>query len=219
MPKRRKTPEADEQEEEEEEEEEEEDTAEDWEDWPSDEIIHTDLGILRRPEPIPPRILVAGMVAGTDEDIPEGMREGGGINFLVGKRLVAPGSGTYSYPCGLLQSGEKIFTCASRVVHEQTGLRVKAQDIIRTTENVMEGQHYVTIFVFCGFPKEEDKKNLSMDNPEGTDWHWSTITEEDTSKMRRGKEPSKPVFAPLVDLYDHNKIRYIDWDREPGIYV
>ncbi|KAI0556169.1 hypothetical protein F4679DRAFT_578290 [Xylaria curta] len=181
--------------------------------------IQTDLGLLRCPEPLPPRILVAAMVAGSDDDIPEGMPEGGGINFLVGKRLVAPGSGTYSYPCGLLRSGEKIFTCASRVVREQTGLEVEAQAIIRTTENVMEGEHYVTIFVFCGDPEEEDKKNLSMDNPEGTDWHWSTVTKEDTYKMRRGEEPSKPVFAPLIDLYDEKKTRYIDWDREPGIYV
>ncbi|KAI0183096.1 hypothetical protein EV127DRAFT_475427 [Xylaria flabelliformis] len=181
--------------------------------------IQTDLGLLRCPEPLPPRILVAGMVPGHDNDIPEGMPKQGGINFLVGKRLVAPGSGTYSYPCGLLQSGEKIFTCASRVVREQTGLEVKAQDIIRTTENVMEGEHYVTIFVFCDEPEEQDKKNLSMDNPEGTDWHWSTVTEKDTGKMREGKEPSKPVFAPLVDLYDDKKTRYIDWDREPGIDI
>ncbi|KAI1127291.1 hypothetical protein F5Y10DRAFT_292895 [Nemania abortiva] len=178
----------------------------------------TELGLLQGPKSSPPRILVAGMVGGCDDDIPEGMPEGGGINFLVGKRLVAPGSGTWSYPCGLLQSGERIFTCASRIVREQTGLEATAEDIIRTTENVIEGEHYVTLFVFCGFPA--DKKLLSMDNnAEWTDWHWSTLTKDDARKMSRGKKPGKPVFAPLVSLYDENETRYIDWDREPGIRI
>ncbi|KAI8944312.1 hypothetical protein F4801DRAFT_599984 [Xylaria longipes] len=179
--------------------------------------IQTDLGLLRRPEPAVPRILVAGMVGGCDDDIPEGMPESHGINFLVGKRLVAPDSGTWSYPCGLLQSGERILKCASRIVREQTGLEVKAEAIIRTTENVIEGEHYVTFFVFCGFPGEP--KQLSMDNPEWTDWHWSTLTEEDAEKMSCGEKPGKPVFAPLVNLYDEEKTRSIDWDREPGIQI
>ncbi|KAI0451325.1 hypothetical protein F5B21DRAFT_487584 [Xylaria acuta] len=179
--------------------------------------MNAELGLLRRPEPAAPRILVAGMVAGTDTDIPEGMPKSRGINFLVGKRLVAPGSGTWSYPCGLLHGGERILTCASRIVREQTGLEVTAEDIIRTTENVIEGEHYVTFFVFCGFPA--DQTQLSMDKPEGTDWHWSTLTEEDAEKMRCGEEPGKPVFAPLVNLYDEQETRSIDWDREPGINI
>ncbi|KAI1284003.1 hypothetical protein F5Y07DRAFT_393939 [Xylaria sp. FL0933] len=155
--------------------------------------IQTDLGILRCPEPAAPRILVAGMVAGTDEDIPEGMDESGGINFLVGKRLVAPGSGTLSYPCGLLQSGEKIQTCASRVVLEQTGLIVKPEAIVRTTEN--------------------------HNHAEWEKWHWSTLEEQNVHAMIRGKEVDEPVFDPLVNLYDEIKTRSIDWDREPGVYV
>ncbi|KAI1353617.1 hypothetical protein F5Y01DRAFT_276660 [Xylaria sp. FL0043] len=180
--------------------------------------IQTDLGLLRRPEPAAPRILVAGMVAGTDEDIPEGMDGSGGINFLVGKRLVAPGSGTLSYPCGILQSGEKIQTCASRVVLEQTGLVVKPEAIVRTTENVMEGEHYVTFFVFCGFP--EDKTPIKTHNhAEWENWHWSTLEEQKVHATIRGEEVYEPVFDPLVNLYDESKTRSIDWDREPGVYV
>ncbi|KAI0535607.1 hypothetical protein GGR58DRAFT_478385 [Xylaria digitata] len=180
--------------------------------------IQTELGLLRRPEPAIPRILVAGMVGGYDDNIPEGMPKSRGINFLVGKRLVAPGSGTWSYPCGLLQSGERILAGASRIVREQTGLEVTGEDIIRTTENVMEGEHYVTLFVFCGFP--DDKKQLSThNNVEWTDWHWSTLTEKDTEKIIYGEEPGKPIFAPLVNLYDDEETRPIDWGREPGIQI
>ncbi|KAI0813226.1 hypothetical protein GGR55DRAFT_676876 [Xylaria sp. FL0064] len=149
--------------------------------------IYLTLGLLRRPEPAAPRILVAGMVAGTGRDIPDDMDGSGGINFLVGKRLVAPGSGTLSYPCGILQSGEKIQTCASRVVLEQTGLVVKPEAIHNHAE--WEG------------------------------WHWSTLEEQNACAMICGEEVAEPVFDPLVNLYDENKTRSIDWDREPGVYV
>ncbi|KAI1299910.1 hypothetical protein F5Y03DRAFT_365117 [Xylaria venustula] len=109
-------------------------------------------------------------------------------------------------------------TCASRVVGEQTGLEVEGEDIIRTTENVIEGEHYVILFVFCGFP--DDKKQLSTENnPELTDWRWSTHIQQDAVKESRGKKPGKPVFAPLVSLYDKGETRCIDWDREPGITI
>ncbi|KAI0415328.1 hypothetical protein F5X98DRAFT_376925 [Xylaria grammica] len=180
--------------------------------------IETELGLLCGPASAPPRILVAGMVGGDDTCIPEDMPPSRGINFLVGKRLVAPGSGTWSYPCGLIQSGERILTCAARIVREQTGLDVTGEDIIRTTENVMDGEHYVTVFVFCGFPSGGQKPSMDK-NPEWADWHWSTVIDEDAMDMSRGEEPGKPVFAPVVSLYDSSETRSIDWDREPGISI
>ncbi|RWA05636.1 hypothetical protein EKO27_g9467 [Xylaria grammica] len=201
--------------------------------------IETEIGLLRGPASAPPRILVAGMVGGDDTCIPEDMPPSGGLNFLVGKRLVAPGSGTWSYPCGLIQSGERILTCAARIVREQTGLDVTGEDIIRTTENVMDGEHYVTVFVFCGFPSGGQKPSMVRNvaslilviivtnqtdcgqdkNPEWADWHWSTVIYKDAVDMSCGKEPGKPVFAPVVSLYDSSETRPIDWDREPGISI
>lgn len=35
--------------------------------------------------------------------------------------------------------------------------------------------------------------------------------------MIYGEDPKEPLFAPLVSLYDEEKTRYINWDREPGI--
>ncbi|KAI0408041.1 hypothetical protein F4802DRAFT_550296 [Xylaria palmicola] len=180
--------------------------------------IQSDLGLLRLPDLPGPQVLVAGMVGGDDSDIPKGMPKSRGINFLVGKRLVAPGSGTYSYPCGRLQSGEPILACASRIVREQTSLKVEAEATIRTTENVIEGEHFITFFVFCGFPDGEDQ--LKKDNhTEGEDWHWSTLIEEDAIAVSRGEKPGKPVFAPPVNLWDSHITRDIDWDREPGIRI
>ncbi|KAI1420150.1 hypothetical protein F5Y12DRAFT_774376 [Xylaria sp. FL1777] len=178
--------------------------------------IEEELGLLRCPDPIGPRILVAAMVGGDNSFIPEGMRKSTEINFLVGKRLVSPGFGTWSYPCGLLERGERIMTCAFRVVFKQTRLQVEPELILRTTENVTEGEHYITIFVFCGLPAD-DKKRVEKFDRESTGWHWSTLTKEDAEKMRRGEEPGKPVFAPLVTLYDEEETRSIDWETEPGI--
>ncbi|KAI0427347.1 hypothetical protein F5Y09DRAFT_34419 [Xylaria sp. FL1042] len=157
------------------------------------------------------------MVGGDDSYLSEDMPESGGINFLVGKRLVALGAGTWSYPCGLLQSGERILTCASRIVREQTGLEVTAQQIVRPTERVIRGEHYVTLFVFCGFPA--DRKSLTDNNAEWRDWHWSTYTKEDAVAMSRYEKVDEPVFGPLIDLYDTQKTREIDWDREPGLSI
>ncbi|KAI1332002.1 hypothetical protein F5Y16DRAFT_358300 [Xylariaceae sp. FL0255] len=165
------------------------------------------------------KILVAGMVAGTDEDIPEGMYKSGGICFLLGKRLTAPEPDTWSYPCGLLKNGELIFDCANRIVKEQTGLEVNAEEIIRTTQNFIEGAHYITFFVFCGFPKGEYPSGKVWNHDsQWAEWHWDAEERHFHAKdMIKGKKPSKVLFAPLVNLWDETKTRYIDWDREPGI--
>lgn len=34
-------------------------------------------------------------------------------------------------------------------MREQTGLEVEAEEIIRTTEDAIEGEHYITLFVYC----------------------------------------------------------------------
>lgn len=48
-------------------------------------------------------------------------------------------------------------TCASHIMREQTGLEVTAEVVTRTTENFIEGEHCITLFVLCGFPTGENK--------------------------------------------------------------
>jgi ADP-ribose pyrophosphatase YjhB (NUDIX family) len=65
-------------------------------------------------------------------------------------------TGTWAVPGGHLEFGESHFTCAEREVMEETGLQVKAKNVVAVTSDVFKGEgpgdktkHYVTLFVEC----------------------------------------------------------------------
>lgn len=68
--------------------------------------------------------------------------------FLLGRRIGAHGADTWSVPGGHLDHGEGSTECAARETREETGLDLAfRQWPAGISECVVEGLHYVTIFV------------------------------------------------------------------------
>ncbi|HJW97333.1 MAG TPA: NUDIX hydrolase [archaeon] len=72
---------------------------------------------------------------------------------LMGKRKNAHGKGSWCFPGGHLEFGEKIEDCARREVLEETGLKIKSMKIKAFTNDFFrkENKHYVTLYVVADF--------------------------------------------------------------------
>ncbi len=76
-----------------------------------------------------------------------------------------------------MENGESLYETAIREVKEETGLHVAPRDFdtIRqewfVTNNIIEGKHYVGLFVVCDWVSGEPK-NLEPKKNEG--WEWVT---------------------------------------------
>lgn len=87
--------------------------------------------------------------------------------ILLGNRIFNR-KNTYCVPGGHLEFGETIRACAVREVREETGLKIKLEDIIGVHENNISGKHYVILCFkaewVSGIPKNLENKN--------TNWKW-----------------------------------------------
>jgi len=111
-----------------------------------------------------------------------------GENVLLGKRIGAHGSGTWSFPGGHLEFGEDVFGCAVREVYEETGLAIK--NLIRGpyTNDVLEVEqkHYITLFVVGDYGSGMVKV-CEPDKCEEWKWYtWDNLPQ--------------PLFLPIVHL-------------------
>ncbi|KAF2261561.1 hypothetical protein CC78DRAFT_347784 [Lojkania enalia] len=128
-------------------------------------------------------------------------------NIVMGERTGSHGAGTLQCPGGHLEYGESFAECARREVLEETGLEVGEIKFLTATNDVMEeSKHYVTIFVTCvitGEKKEpeplEPHKCARWDwIPWSQMWEWAKLQ---AMAEREGKEVTKRMFRPLVNLY------------------
>ena len=115
--------------------------------------------------------------------------------ILVGKRRGSHGSGTWQLPGGHLDHGEEWANCAARECLEETGLRVDPGTgrHVATANNVIEGRHYVTLFVRfdvdmvdVGKPRVEEPDKCEC-------WEWVAYSHE---------QVPRPRLPPLQDLLD-----------------
>ncbi len=92
--------------------------------------------------------------------------------ILLGKRKGSHGEGTWSFPGGHLEFGEKVSECAKRETLEETGLDIKnVSEIKTTTEDFFEAEqkHYITLYVFADYISGEAK---IMEPNKCTEWGW-----------------------------------------------
>lgn len=90
---------------------------------------------------------------------------------LFGKRKNAHGEGSWCFPGGHLERGEKIEDCAKREVMEETGLSIKNLRFGPYTNDIFkkEDKHYVTLFVIADY----DSGELKLMEPERCErWDW-----------------------------------------------
>ncbi len=91
---------------------------------------------------------------------------------LLGKRKNSHGTGTWATPGGHLEFGETPIQCAKRELLEETGLIAHMCTQGSWTNDLIDGNHYVTLFVtvtdFEGIPQL-----LEPHKCEG--WRWFPI--------------------------------------------
>lgn len=115
------------------------------------------------------------------------------------RRVLTTALGTHALPGGHLEQGESFEGCASREVHEETGLSVHDIRFLTATNSVFKenGKHYVTIFMTAiADPAingcEPEAELTEPDKCEG--WMWQSFEE------MHAMENTAKLFQPLLDL-------------------
>jgi len=124
---------------------------------------------------------------------------------LLGRRLGAHGSGTWSFPGGHIKHGETLSTAVRRELAEETGLKVGE---LRTHPHCPfvntvfhdEGKHYVTLFFQGQFIGGEPRV---LEPDKCSEWHWFDVH----------YLPS-PLFEPVQQLFEFLRARESILERE-----
>jgi 8-oxo-dGTP diphosphatase len=67
--------------------------------------------------------------------------------ILMGLRKGKRGGGTWSLPGGHLEPDESFGECAAREALEETGFKVRPEEVITVSNDIFDGTHYVTVGV------------------------------------------------------------------------
>jgi len=108
--------------------------------------------------------------------------------ILLGKRKGTHGEGSWAFPGGHLEFGERLEDCAKREVMEETGITIKNIKKLTFTNDIFkeENKHYITIFMTANHDSGEP---MIMEPEKCECWEWY-----DWNNM-----PS-PLFLPIENL-------------------
>lgn len=109
----------------------------------------------------------------------------GGL-VLLGQRRGSLGAGTWALPGGHLEPGESVAECARREAREETGLALEEVIAGPYSSDLIEGRHYVTLFVVARSPDGEPRL---LEPEKCSEWRWC-----------RWSELPEPLFQPLASI-------------------
>lgn len=101
-----------------------------------------------------------------------------GGRVLLGRRRGAHGAGTYAFPGGKVDPGERPADAVIRELREETGLVVAEPRPITWTSDIFdaEGLHYVTLHHLVEVDSRAEPLLLEPEKCEGWDWYsWSEL--------------------------------------------
>lgn len=115
---------------------------------------------------------------------------------LMGLRRGSHGHGTWSFPGGHIEFGEDPSEAASREVFEETGLKIRPEDMSRLdwTNDYFEdlGLHYITIYYTVDLGSVDFEGEVALMEPTKCDrWEWF-------------HEPPGELFLPIRNLLNQN---------------
>ena len=106
--------------------------------------------------------------------------------ILLGKRRNSHGEGSWAFPGGHLEFGETVEDCASRELLEETGLTALELKKGPWVSNIIDGKHYITLFVYV----DKFSGDLALNEPEKCEeWIWFSSPDLPT-----------PLFPPIESL-------------------
>lgn len=108
--------------------------------------------------------------------------------ILLGKRKNAHGEGTWAFPGGHLEFGERVLDCAKREVYEEVGIKINNLEHGPYTEDVFkkENKHYITLFIISDYESGE-VKIMEPEKCESWEWFsWNNLPEN--------------LFLPIINL-------------------
>ncbi len=118
---------------------------------------------------------------------------------LLGRRHVDPakadselrGEGTWTMPGGKLEFGETFEVGAMRELLEETGIKVKPEDVrvISLANDIVPDAHFVTIGILCEKFQGEPRV---MEPDEITEWRWFQLDRLPT-----------PLFFPSMEVIEN----------------
>ena len=116
---------------------------------------------------------------------------------IIGERLGSIGEGTWAFPGGKVNKGEKFVEASAREVYEEVGLSIKSNQLkyLTCTEDIVEDKglkHFVTHYLIYEFPDScEEIKPLLMEPTKCKEWRFSTAREI----------LCLPLFPALINLH------------------
>ncbi|KAK1752668.1 NUDIX hydrolase domain-like protein [Echria macrotheca] len=147
-------------------------------------------GIL--PAPAPGQVVRVGVAAMISN------RDG---SFVMGVRKGAHGVGHWQFPGGHLEVGETPQQCAEREALEETGLSIRADEILAVTNDIFvdSGKHYITLFMKCRrLDDDQEPQLLEPQKCEG--WHWKSWDDIMELKKEEDVDGKARLFLPIRNL-------------------
>lgn len=91
-------------------------------------------------------------------------------DFVMLKRQGSHGAGTWSVPGGKLEYGEHWFDAAIRECAEEVGLYPQYAHFLTITNDMIEGQHWVTIWIVASCRFQGEPQNLEPEKCTEIGW-------------------------------------------------